>query len=117
MLNKSILTCFHKRSIRGAVQHSAQQRQAAALQKVSRLAQLLMGNAAALYHKQGTVTYLGKAESVTAFAQAGASTKRYANFGAQLSTMRAKRGCSSSRAGRLVVPEAGTRQVPRISVW
>ena len=69
MLNKSILTCFHKRSIRGAVQHSAQQRQAAALQKVSRLAQLLVGNAAALYHKQGTVTYLGKAESVTAFAQ------------------------------------------------
>ena len=69
MLNKSILTRFYKRSIRGAVQHSAQQRQAAALQKVSRLAQLLVGNAAALYHKQGTVTYLGKAESVTAFAQ------------------------------------------------
>ena len=44
-------------------------RQAAALQKVSRLAQLLVGNAAALHHKQGTVTYLGKAESVTAFAQ------------------------------------------------
>lgn len=60
---------FYKRSIRGAVQHSAQQRQAAALQKVSRLAQLLVGNVAALYHKQGTVTYFGKAESVTAFAQ------------------------------------------------
>ena len=29
----------------------------------------VVGNAAALHHKQGTVTYLGKAESVTAFAQ------------------------------------------------
>ena len=117
MLNKSILTCFHKRSIRGAVQHSAQQRQAAALQKVSRLAQLLVGNAAALYHKQGTVTYLGKAESVTAFAQGWSIYQKISKLWCTAFHHAGKAGCSSSRAGRLVVPEAGTRQVPRISVW